>query len=153
MLVEHLPDNALVSTMSGTQLTVLREWLGRRLGREAVSDKDTLRIVEPIRTAWKQLTEEDPETASRWNDMASELRFRHAEASRLGLYVITHDEVDAADPDVLEMTEWAVAQVDWSESLIDVIVTNQWAMTIGEHRATQEIDLAWASYEEGQSAA
>jgi hypothetical protein len=152
-LVEHLPDNALVSKMSDTHLAVLREWLGRRLGREAVSDDDTRRIVEPIRSAWKQLTAEEPETASRWSEMTSELRFRHTEASRLGLYVITHDQIDAADPDLLEMAEWAVEHIDWSESLIDIIVTNEWVMTIGEHRATQEIDLAWASYEEDQAAA
>ncbi len=153
MLVEHTPDNVLVSQMSDARRAVLREWLGRRLGREAVSDDDTRRIVEPIRSAWKQLTEEEPETASRWSEMTSELRFRHTEAPRLMLYVITHDEVDAADPDLLEMTEWAVEHIDWSGRLIDVVVTNEWVMTIGEHRATQEIDLAWASYEEDQAAA
>jgi len=153
MLVEHMPDNALVSKMPDARRAVLREWLGRRLGREAVSDDDTRHIVEPIRSAWKQLTEREPETASRWSEMTSELRFRHENASRLRLYVITHDEVDAADPDLLEMTEWAVDHIDWSESSIDVIITNEWVMTIGEHRATQEIDLAWASYEEDQAAA
>ncbi len=152
MLIEHTPDNALVSKMSDTRRAVLREWLGRRLGREAVSDDDTRRIVEPIRSGWKQLTEEDPETASRWSELVSELRFRHEKASRLRLYVITHDEVDAADPDLLEMTEWAVEHIDWSESLVEVVVTDEWTMTIGEYRATQEIDLAWASYEEDQAA-
>jgi len=153
MLVEHSPDNTLVSEMSDSRRGVLRAWLGRRLGREAVSDEDTRRIVEPIRSAWKKLTEEEPDTAERWGEMTAELRFRHAEASRLRLYVITHDEVDPADPDLLEMVEWAVEHIDWSDSLTDVTVTNEWVMTIGEHRATQEIDLAWASYEEDQAAA
>lgn len=152
ILVEHSPDNALLSEMSDARRGVVRAWLGRRLGREAVSDEDTLRIVEPIRSAWKKLSEEEPDTAERWGKMTAELRFRHTEDGRLRLYVITHDEVDPADPDLLEMVEWAIEHIDWSESMTDVTVTNEWVLTIGEHRATQEIDLAWASYEEDQAA-
>lgn len=153
ILVEHDPDNALLSAMSEPRRNLLREWLGRRLGREAVSDDDTQLLVEPIRAEWKKLSEEQPETASRWGSMISELRFRHAEDSRLRLYVITHEEVDSADPDLLEMVEWAVETLAWPESLVDVTITNEWVMTIGEHRTTHEIDLAWASYEEQQEAA
>jgi hypothetical protein len=152
LLVEHDADNTLVASMPEAKRRVLREWLGRRLGREAVSDDDTRLIVEPIRAAWKELSVEQPETASRWGAMTSELRFRHAEDSRLRLYVITHDEVDPADPDLLEMVEWAVETLDWPESRIDVTVTNEWVITIGEHRTTNEIDLAWASYEEDDEA-
>jgi len=151
--VEHDPDNALISEMTEPKRGVLRERLGRRLGREAVSDDDTLLIVEPIRAAWKKLTAEQPETAGRWGAMTSELRFRHAEDSRLRLYVITHDEVDSADPDLLEMAEWAVETLAWPESLVDVTITNEWVITIGEHRTTHEIDLTWASYEEDEQAA
>lgn len=64
--MEHDPDNALISEMTEPKRGVLREWLGRRLGREAVSDDDTLLIVEPIRAAWKKLTAGQPETAGRW---------------------------------------------------------------------------------------
>ncbi len=85
--------------------------------------------------------------------MTAELRFRHADGNRLHLYMITHDTVDPGDADLLEMTDWAVETIDWHEALVDVTVTNEWEMTIGEHRATQEIDLAWASYGEGQEAA
>lgn len=152
-LVEHSPDNALVFEMSEARRGTLREWLGRRLGREAVSDDDTRLIVEPIREAWKTLSNEEAATASRWGAMVSELRFRHAENSRLRLYVITHDEVDSGDADLLEMAEWVVEQLDWSEPLVDVTLTNEWAITVGEHRSTHEIDLAWASYEEDQEEA
>jgi hypothetical protein len=48
MLVRYAPDNTLVSEMPDTRRAILREWLGRRLGREAVSDDDSSRIVEPI---------------------------------------------------------------------------------------------------------
>jgi len=153
VLVAHDPDNAFVSDMSETRLAVLREWLGRRLGREAVSDDDTRLIVEPVRSAWKKLSAEEPETASRWGAMTSEVCFRHADDSRLRLYVITHDEIDPADPDLLEMVAWVVEALDWPESLVDITVTNEWVMTIGEHRTTHEIDLTWASYEENQEAA
>jgi hypothetical protein len=153
VLVEHAPDNALVSNMSEARCAVLRGWLGRRLGREAVSDEDTLRIVEPIRSAWKALTEEQSELASEWGHLTSELRFRRTEGPRLRLYIITHDQMDAGDPDLLEMADWVVQQISWSESLIDLTITSEWVMTVAEHRATQEIDLAWASYEEDQAAA
>jgi hypothetical protein len=153
LLIEHQPDNALLDAIDSRRRTIFREWLGRRLGREAVSDDDTKRIVEPIRRAWKQLTEEDPNGAGSWESMTSELRFRHTEDGRLQLYAITHDERDPADPALLEMTHWAVETIEWAEALVDVTITNEWEMTIGEHRSTQEIDLAWASYEEGQEAA
>jgi hypothetical protein len=152
-LVEHDPDNALVSEMSKPRLAVLREWLGRRLGREAVSDDDTRLIVEPVRSAWKKLSAEEPETANRWGAMTSELCFRHADDSRLRLYLITHDEIDPADPELLEMVAWVVETLEWPERLVEITVTNEWVMTIGEHRTTHEIDLTWASYEEDQEAA
>ena len=63
-LIEHSPDNALVMEMSGPRRSTLREWLGRRLGREAVSDDDTRLIVEPTREAWKTLSQAQPATAT-----------------------------------------------------------------------------------------
>lgn len=153
VLVAYDADNTLVSEMSETRQAVLREWLGRRLGREAVSDDDSELIVEPVRSAWKRLSEETPETANRWGQMTSELCFRHVDDSRLRLYVITHEEIDPADPDLLEMVAWVVEAVDWPESLVEITVTNEWVLTIGEHRTTHEIDLTWASYEEDQEAA
>jgi hypothetical protein len=78
---------------------------------------------------------------NRWGAMISELRFRHAEHSRLRLYVITHDEVDPGDADLLEMAEWAVEKLDWSETLVDLTLTNEWTITVGEHRTTHEIDV------------
>jgi hypothetical protein len=153
LLLQHEAQNELVAEMDDRRRTIFREWLGRRLGREAVSDEDTRRIVEPIRAAWKTLAAEDPDTASAWESKTAELRFRHADDGRLHLYVVTHDAVDPGDPELLEMTDWAVETIDWHETRVDVTVTNEWEMTIGEHRATQEIDLAWASYEEDQEAA
>jgi hypothetical protein len=153
VLLQHQPGNHLLEHMDDRRRAMLREWLGRRLGREAVSDEDTRRIVEPVREAWKELSVESPATARAWEAKTSELRFRHAEDGRLQLYVITHDAIDPADVDLLELTDWAVQTIDWPETLMDVTVTNEWEMTIGEHRATQEIDLAWASYEESEEAA
>lgn len=153
VLLEHPPENNLVQGMDQERRAVFREWLGRRLGREAVSDEDTERIVEPIREAWKTLAAENSETATAWESKTSELRFRHTEDGRLQLYVITHEALDPTDVDVLELTDWAVSTIDWPEALVDVTVSNEWELTIGEHRATQEIDLAWASYEESEEAA
>ena len=152
VLFQHPAQNDLLDQMDSRRRAIFREWLGRRLGREAVSDEDTQRIVEPIRKAWKQLSLDSPATAAAWESKTSELRFRHADDGRLQLYVITHEAIDLADVDLLELTDWAVDTIDWPEALVDVTVTNEWEMTIGEHRATQEIDLAWASYEESEAA-
>ena len=153
VLLQHRPDNDLLGQMDDPRRAVLREWLGRRLGREAVSDDDTRRIVEPIREAWKKVSTEDSTRAKAWESKTSELRFRNTDDGRLHLYVITHDSVDSADVDLLELADWAVATIDWPEALIDLTVASEWDMSIGEHRATQEIDLAWASYEEYEQAA
>jgi hypothetical protein len=153
VLVQHRPQNNLLSEMDHRSRTILREWLGRRLGREPVSDEDTRRIVEPIRAAWKKLVASDRDTAARWESMTVELRFRHSDDGRLQLYVVTHDALDPGDTDLLELTDWAVETIDWPESLVDVTVTSEWELTIGEYRLTQEIDLAWASYDEGEQAA
>ena len=152
VLVEHDPDNTLVSQMPHPRRGVFREWLGRRLGREAVPDEDSNLIVEPIRSAWKELSAEKPDLAGRWGAMTSELRFRRAEDSRLRLYIITHEAMDSSDPDLLEMTNWIVDTIDWPEGRVDITVTDVWEITVGEHRTTHEIDLAWASYEEGETA-
>lgn len=143
----HAADNTHVNQMDDTRRSILREWLGRRLGREAVSDDDTKRIVEPIREAWKTLAAEEPETASRWNEKIAEFRFRH-DASRLQLYVIGHDVNDEADTDLLVASDWAVTTASWVEEQIDVTIIDEWHFSIAEHRQSHEIDLSWASYEE-----
>ena len=147
-LVTTPPDNTLLATMTERRRAALRIWLGRRLGREAVSDDDSRRIVEPVRSAWKQLCADSPERAQDWAAMTSELRFRHADG-RLRLYAVTHEGIDPANPDVLEMLSWIVEAIDWPSLSVDLTITSEWTMTIGEHKTTQEIDLAWASYEEG----
>jgi hypothetical protein len=106
----------------------------------------------PSRTAWKKSVQTEPETASQWGAMTSELRFRHGDGSQLRLQVVTHEAIDPGDPDLLEMVAWAIDYIEWPERFIDVTITHEWEMTIGEHRATQEIDLAWASYEEDEAA-
>lgn len=145
-LLQHPPDNTVIDAMNRAGQRHLADWLGRRYEREAVEDRDTDEIVEPVRSAWRALSEADPETAARWGHQIAELRYQRNDDDGFILYGVAY-EPDADQVAVLEILGWVVEQFSAGIE-VELIATNLWEMSVGERLATQEIDLEWASYEE-----
>jgi hypothetical protein len=82
------PDNTLLDAMSEEQRQTLAAWLGRRYSRPAVPDEDHLVITGPIREAWNELVETDPDTAARFNREYAEWRYRREADGSLTIYIL-----------------------------------------------------------------
>lgn len=104
-LVSVAPDDTLLDALSKEQRQTLAAWLGRRYSRPAVPDEDYPVVTGPVREAWKELVESDPDTARRFNSEYAEWRYRREVDGSLTIYILAlSDQPD--DMTALEVSDF-----------------------------------------------
>ena len=149
-LLENLPDNTIVDGYSPGDRKTLARWLGRRYARPVLLDKDVAHIANPIRERWKQLQSEEPEAARKYTEAYPEFRFTREPGGGLTLFILSAH----AEPDELLALEIAGLLVEVLEPIHGVVTVDQskrsyYTFTKADELSTEQIDLEWASYEEG----
>lgn len=145
-LAVYAPENDCVRAPERRK--ALARWLGRRYMRPVLSDEDVESIADPIRRRWQRLAAEEPETAGRYGAEFSEFRFRR-DANGVTLYTLS----PRPDPDVVVSLEVASVLVEALEPHHGVVhvadVRSYYTFTKADELRTEQIDLDWASHEEG----
>jgi hypothetical protein len=143
----HQPDNTLVR--SPERRAALARWLGRRYARPVLEDEDVVTVADPIRLRWRQLTEEDPDAAVAYSTEFVEFRFRRETSGELTMYVLSA----RAEPDpilaleVVSILREALAPYHATVRFADVFSYHHF--TKADELTTIQIDLEWASHDEG----
>jgi hypothetical protein len=150
-LVEHAPDNSVIDTYTDGDRRTLARWLGRRYARPVLSDKDVAEIADPVRERWQRLQAEEPEIAMRYTGEYPEFRFRREPHGGLTLFILSARE----DPDQVLGLEVAGLLVEVLEPIHGAVAVDQGkrsyhSFTKADELSTEQIDLEWASYEEGE---
>jgi hypothetical protein len=144
------PDNTLVNGWTREQQQRLARWLGRRYDRPAIPDEDYEQITRPIRLAWSELLNDEPETAASYNRVYCEWRYRRETDGSLTVFVLSPD----ARPDetiALEIASFIVEAIQPCFSgRIDVATDSRSYHTFSkaDELTTEQIDMEWASYDE-----
>jgi hypothetical protein len=150
-LLECQPDNTIVDALSNEERKTLARWLARRYGRPVLSDKDVAEIADPVRDRWRRLREEEPEAARRYTEAFPEFRFRREAEGGVTLFILSADpepdpmlalEVIGLLTEVLEPIHGAVT--------VDPAKRSYHTFTKADELSTEQLDLEWASYEEGE---
>jgi hypothetical protein len=152
-LVEHGPDNSVIDTYSAGDRATLARWLGRRYARPVLSDQDVEEISDPIRYRWQQLRADEPESALRYSQEYPEFRFRREPAGGLTVFILSGQE----EPDEMLGLEVAGVLAEVLEPIhgavtIDPSKRSYYSFTKADELSTEQIDLDWASYDEGEEA-
>jgi hypothetical protein len=149
------PDNVLLTSWSEDDRERLARWLGRRYSRPAISDEDHELITRPTREAWKQLLEEDPDAAQRFNHEYAEWRYRREEDGSLTIYILSPkpnpDEVTA-----LEVADFLTDAIQPTyEGAVRVATDHRsyHTFTKADELSTEQISMEWASQDESAGAA
>jgi len=146
----HAPDNAHVR--SPERRAALARWLGRRYARPVLEDDDVASVSEPVRARWRRLMEEDPDAAAAYSAEFAELRFRREPSGELTVYVLS----PRAEPDPIIALEVgsilheALAPYHATVCVADVVSYHRF--TKADELTTHQIDLEWASHDEGVAA-
>lgn len=126
----------------------LARWLGRRYARPVLEDEDVASVADPVRLRWQALVAEEPETAAKYSAEFSEFRFRRDQAG-VTLFVLSPKR----EPDVvmaLEVAGLLAAALEPRHSAVHVSeVRSYHAFTKADELSTAQIDLEWASHDEG----
>jgi hypothetical protein len=148
-LLNWTPDNQIVDGWDGAAKQRFARWLGRRYARPVLDEKDTEEIQAPIRTAWKDAVEADAGRLASWNNEFAEIRFVRPEPDTVYFYMLS---VKKEPDDVLgyEMLGWLVEAVEADGKLsVSGAPRSYFDFTLAEHEASQQIDIEWASDDEG----
>ena len=150
-LVECEPDNSIVDGFSDDERKTFARWLARRYGRPVLSDKDVVEIADPVRDRWKQLRDDEPEVARRYTEAFPEFRFRREPDGGLTLFILSTDP----DPDTMLALEVIGLLTDVLEPIhgtvtVDTAKRSYHTFTKADELSTEQLDLEWASYEEGE---
>jgi hypothetical protein len=149
-LVEADPDNIVLDGWDDVRRKTFARWLARRYGRPVLSDRDVAEIAEPVRQRWRQLRSEEADAASRYAAEFPEFRFRREIDGSLTLFILSvHErpdeelalEVAGLLTEVLEPIH-GVVQVDPAKR-------SYYTFTKADELSTEQIDLEWASHDEG----
>lgn len=147
-LVACEPDNSIVAAFDRSDEARLSGWLGRRNGRPALSDEDVAVICDPIRRRFERLFDEEPASAARYAAEFIEFRFRREEDGTVTIFLLSAKD----SPDEL----LALEVMDLLKEAIPTLVVrlasdkiSYATFTKADELSTEQIDLYWASYEEG----
>jgi hypothetical protein len=145
------PDNRLLGQFSDEQWKTLGRWLGQRYSRPAVPDEDYEVITRPIRDAWRQLLDDEPETAKRFNSEYAEWRYHRDEDGSLTIFIVS----SKGEPDpmtALEVTDFLTQALLGVYPGYVAVATDKRSyatFTKADELTTQQISMEWASREEG----
>lgn len=149
-LVGLEPDNEIIDALSDEGCKTLARWLGQRYARPAVPDEDHPVITEPVRSAWKQLLDDEPETAQRFNHEYAEWRYRREEDGTLTVYILAPgdepDEVTALE--VVEFITEALRGVYPGAVRVATDKRSYATFTKKDELTTEQISMEWASRDE-----
>jgi len=147
------PDNVLVGGWDVQKRERLARWLGQRYSRPAIPDEDYEEITRPVRDAWKNLVEEEPDIAAQYNRTFSEWRYRREEDGSLTLYVLSPER----EPDAvlaLEVGDFLSAAIKARFSGPVIVATDRRSyhtFTKADELSTEQISMEWASQHEASS--
>ncbi len=147
-LVEHQPDNDLLSTWGREQRDTFARWLGRRFSRPVLSDDDVATISNPLRARWTRFVRDEPQLARRCSEEYSEFRFRRDQDGTLRVLILSPHET----PDEILGLELAAIVNEALDGLHPEVAPDPGRyrdFTLDEYLASEQIDLEWASHEEG----
>jgi hypothetical protein len=149
-LLECEPDNTIVDGYDVADIKTLARWLGRRYARPVLGDADVRDIADPVRDRWAQLRRDEPESALRYSREYPEFRFRRESHGGLTLFVLSAQE----EPDEMLGLEVAGLLAEVLEPIhgtvtVDPGKRSYHTFTKADELSTEQIDLEWASYEEG----
>jgi len=148
-LLQHVPDNSLITGMTPSRRYALGRWLGRRFSRPVLSDADVRTLSDPIRQRWRQLSEEEPERAVAYSEEFPEFRYRRGNDGGLTLYLLSAKEA----PDATIAMEVGGVLVEALQPLhgsvgVSTERLSYHTFTVADLLTTEQIDLEWASYDE-----
>ncbi|MEA2185597.1 MAG: hypothetical protein QOK16_608 [Solirubrobacteraceae bacterium] len=143
------PDNGLVEELSEDRRRMLARWLGQRYARPAIPDADYEQITRPIRNAWKQILEEEPEAAQRFNREYAEWRYRREPDRSLTVYILSSAEAPD-DIVALEVTDFLTQALLAYPAPVRVATDKRsyHTFTKVDELTTEQISMEWASHEE-----
>jgi hypothetical protein len=149
-LVEHDPDNSVIDSWDIARRRTFARWLGRRYSRPVLSDEDDERVARPVRERWTQLVTEEPEVALRCSGEYAEFRFRYEEDGSLTMFLLSPNP----QPNAEIALEIAAVLAEVLEPIHGVINfpsdrRSYHVFTVADQLTTEQIDLDWASHEEG----
>ncbi len=148
-LVEHDPDNSVLDQWNKPQRDTFARWLGRRYSRPVLSEVDVEAISDPLRDRWKRFIEEEPELAQRCTENYAEFRFRRDEDGTMRVLILSALE----DPDESLGLEIAAIVNEALEPYHPKVATDPGSYRnfgLDEYLTSEQIDLEWASHEEGE---
>jgi hypothetical protein len=148
-LVEHAPDNSIIDGWSKSQRESFARWLGRRYSRPVLSDDDVETISDPLRERWKRFIEEEPELARRCTENYAEFRFRRDDDGTLRVLILSPLE----EPDEnlgLEIAGIVSEALGPFHLAVAPDPGGYRSFTLDEYLSSEQIDLEWASHEEGE---
>lgn len=141
------PDNRVLNQLSGEQRKILARWLGQRYSRPAVPDEDYPVITGPVREAWSQLVEDEPETARRFNREYAEWRYRREDDGSLTIFILS----PRAEPDqltALEVIDFLTDALEPAYPGAVMVATDKRSyasFTKADELTTDQISMEWAS--------
>jgi hypothetical protein len=144
------PDNRVLEQFADDQRRTLARWLGQRYSRPAITDEDYEQITRPIRDAWTQLMDDDPETAQRFNSEYAEWRYRREADGSLTIYILSGTEAPDAIV-ALEVTDFLTRAVGPTYLGPVVVATDKRSyatFTKADELTTEQISMEWASRDE-----
>jgi hypothetical protein len=144
------PDNTLLDALDDEQRKTLAAWLGRRYSRPAVPDEDYPVITGPVREAWRQLVEEEPESAQRFNREYAEWRYRREDDGSLTIYILAlRDQPD--EMTALEVTDFLTQALQGVYPGPVNVATDKrsyFTFTKADELSTEQINMEWVSRDE-----
>jgi hypothetical protein len=147
VLAAFIADNSVLDALDEERRKTLARWLGQRYSRPAVPDEDYPVITEPVRDAWKQLLDEEPETAQRYSREYAEWRYRREEDGSLTIYILSPreqpDEVTALE--VVSFLIEALASVYPGHVRVAIDKRSYYTFTKADELTTEQINMEWAS--------
>lgn len=144
-------DDRLVAQFSDEQRNTLGRWLGQRYSRPAVPDEDYEVITRPIRDAWMQLVDNEPETVQRFNSEYAEWRYRREADGSLTMFIVS-PKGEPEPMTALEVTDFLTQALDGVYPGPVAVATDKRSyatFTKADELTTEQVSMEWASHEEG----
>jgi hypothetical protein len=144
-----VPDNGVLDALAPARRQTLARWLGQRYSRPAVPDEDYPLITGPVREAWKQLLDEEPGTAKRFNSEYAEWRYRREEEGSLTVYILSPRE-DPDETTALEVIDFLTEALAGYPGKVTVATDKRsyFTFTKADEITTEQISMEWASQDE-----
>jgi hypothetical protein len=143
------PDNSILASWSVETRKTFARWLGRRYSRPAVPDEHYETITAPVVAMWRRLAVDDPARAAAYSAEYPEFRYR-LDGDVLIVYVLSAN----AAPDEtawLELSGLIADALSPYHGTVEISSDRRsyHVFTKAEELASEQIDLDWASHDEG----